>query len=279
VGSMAQATAKRVWHLSRRDERPCLVSDHELLLLAKLGRLRADDMLWGPDFDGYKTVRSLLGDVPAPKQIRVEATPPPRSAVETTTLYTMPTTTLGGAKRRLNLISVVGLLVAMALLAGLGLGTYRFLATDPGTATQDAAVTEPDPALPMSQSASADSTSTPVQRPAPEAATANAESPSGSASHAAPEQRAAQGEVPVRTVKLIDIAPPQMPNATASITEPASEGRSGSVPPPIKKPASPTQNLSTAGQGLASSAGSGRNAESPVQSPMGLGPFGFSSGN
>ena len=276
---MAQVTAKRVWHLSRPDERPCLVSDRELLLLAKLGRLRADDMLWGPDFDRYKTVRSLLGDVPAPKQIRVEATPPPSSAIETTTLYRMPTTALGSAKRRLNLIGVAGLLVAMALLAGLGLVTYRFLATDPGTATQDAAVTEPDPAPLKSQSASADFTSIPVQTPAPGAATANAESPSGSASHAEPKQRGAQGEVPVRTVKVIDIAPPRRPNARVSVTEPASEGRSDSVPPPIKRPASPTQNLSTAGEGLASSGGAGRNAESPMQSPMGLGPFGFSSGN
>ncbi len=274
---MAQATAKRVWHLSRRNEPPCLVSDHELLLLAKLGRLRADDMLWGPDFDGYKTLRCLRGDVP--KQIRVEATPPLPGAVETTTHYTMPTTTLGSAKQRLNLIAVVGLLVAMALLAGLGLVTYRFLATDPGTATQDAAVTEPDPAPSKSQSASADSTSTPVQRPAPEAAAANAESPSGSASHAEPEQRGAQGEVPVRTVKVIDIGPPRRPNARASVTEPASEGRSDSVPPPIKRPASPTQNLSTATEGLASSGGAGRNAESPMQSPMGLGSFDFSSGN
>ena len=273
MGSMAQVTAKRVWHLSRPDERPCLVSDRELLLLAKLGRLRADDMLWGPDFDRYKTVRSLLGDVPAPRQIRVEATPPPSSALETTTLYRMPTTALGSAKRRLNLIGVAGLLVAVALLAELGLVTYRFLATDPGTTTQVAAVTEPDPAPPKSQSASADFT------PAPAAATANAESRSGSASHAEPKQRGAQGEVPVRTVKVIDIAPPRRPNARVSVTESASEGRSDSVPPPIKRPASPTQNLSTAGEGLASSGGAGRNAESPMQSPMGLGPFGFSSGN
>ena len=84
---MGQAHPKPVWHLSRRDERPCVLSNQELLLLAKLGHLRADDLLWRPDFDGWKTVRSLLGHETAellpssislserPKQIGVKATP------------------------------------------------------------------------------------------------------------------------------------------------------------------------------------------------------------
>ena len=58
---MGQAHSKPVWHLTRRDERPCVLSNQELLLLAKLGHLRADDLLWRTDFDGWKTVRSLLG--------------------------------------------------------------------------------------------------------------------------------------------------------------------------------------------------------------------------
>ena len=75
---MGQAHPKPVWHLSRRDERPCVLSNQELLLLAKLGHLRADDLLWRPDFDGWKTVRSLLGHETAserPKQIGVKAAP------------------------------------------------------------------------------------------------------------------------------------------------------------------------------------------------------------
>jgi hypothetical protein len=82
---MGQAHLKPVWHLSRRDERPCVLSNQELLLLAKLGHLRADDLLWRPDFDGWKTVRSLLGHETAhpssislserPRQIGVKATP------------------------------------------------------------------------------------------------------------------------------------------------------------------------------------------------------------
>jgi hypothetical protein len=64
-----------------------VLSNQELLLLAKLGHLRADDLLWRPDFDSWKTVRSLVGHETAdllpssvslsgrPKQIGVNATP------------------------------------------------------------------------------------------------------------------------------------------------------------------------------------------------------------
>jgi len=279
VGSMAQANPKRVWHLSRRDEPPCVVSDRELLLLAKLGHLRADDMLWRPDFDGYRTVRSLLGDVPTPQQIRVEAAPPSSGAVETTTLYTMPTTTLGSAKRRRNLVGMVGLLVAVALLAGLGLAAYRFLATAPEPATQDAAVTEPIPTPLKPQSASTDSTSTPVQQP-PQPEAANAGSPAGSARHAEQQQQDdGKADVIVRTVKVVDIDPPQVAKASPSVANPAPEGSSSAVPSPLKKPAKPIQSLRTGGEEQASSATSGRVSETPGPSPMGLGPFGFNAAN
>jgi len=276
---MAQANPKRVWHLSRRDELPCVVSDQELLLLAELGHLRADDMLWRPDFDGYRTVRSLLGNIPAPEQIRVEATPPSPGAVETTELYTMPTTELGRTKRRINLVGAVGLLVAVVLLAGLRLAAYRFLATDPEPATQDAAVTEPIAAPPKPQSASADSTPIPVQQP-PQPETANAASPAGSARQAEQQQQDdGTADVIVRTVKVVDIDPPQVAKAPPSVANPAPEGSSSAVPSPIKKPAKPIQSLRTGGEEQASSAPSGRISETPGPSPMGLGPFGFNSEN
>jgi len=276
---MAQANPKRVWHLSRRDEPPCVVSDQELLLLAELGHLRADDMLWRPDFDSYRTVRSLLGNMPAREQIRVEATPPSPGAVETTELYTMPTTALGSTKRRINLVSAVGLLVAVVLLAGLGLAAYRFLATDPEPATQDAAVTEPIPAPPKPQSASADPTSTPVQQP-PQPETANAASPGGSARQAEQQQQDdGTADVIVRTVKVVDIDPPHVAKAPPSVANPAPEGSSSAVPSPIKKPAKPVQSLRTGGEQQASSTPSGRVPETPGPSPMGLGPFGFNSAN
>jgi len=276
---MAQANPKRVWHLSRRDEPPCVVSDKELLLLAELGHLRADDMLWRPDFDGYRTVRSLLGNIPAPKQIRVEATPPSPGAVETTELYTMPTTALGRTKRRINLVGAVGLLVAVVLLAGLGLAAYRFLATDPEPATQDAAVTEPIPAPLKSQSASIDPTSTPVQQP-PQPETANAASPGGSARQAEQQQQEdGTADVIVHTVKVVDIDPPHVAKASPSVANPAPEGSPSAVPSPIKKPAKPVQSLRIGGEQQASSATSGRVPETPGPSPMGLGPFGFNSAN
>jgi hypothetical protein len=273
---MAQANPKRVWHLSRRDEPPCVVSNKELLLLAELGHLRADDMLWRPDFDGYRTVRSLLGNIPAAEQIRVEATPPSRGAVETTELYTMPTTELGRTERRINLVGSVGLLVAVVLLAGLGLAAYRFLATDPKPATQDAAVTEPISAPPTPQSASIDSASTPVQQP-PQPETANAVSPAGSARQAEQQQEDGTAHVIVHTVKVVDIDPPQVAKASPSVANPAPDGSSSAVPSPIKKPAKLIQSLG--GEERANSAPSGRVSQTPGPSPMGLGPFGFNSAN
>jgi hypothetical protein len=284
VGSMAQANPKRVWHLSRQDEPPCVVSDQELLLLAKLGHLRADDMLWGPDFDGYRPVRSLLGDLPASKQIRVEAAPPSGGAVsggavETTDLYTMPITTLGGSKRRLNPISAVGLLVGMALLAGLGFVTYSFLATDPEPATHAAAVIEPLPARLPSQSALSDATATPGQQPAPPTATANAERPAGSAAPAEHEQDEAKSDVIVHTVKVVDIDPPQVAKASPSMANRTREAPPNAVPSPVKKPAKADRGLGTGAVERASSGASGRTPETPHQNPMGLGPFGFNSAN
>jgi hypothetical protein len=75
---MDQAHPKPIWHLSRRDERPCALSNQELLLLAELGHLRAEDLLWRPDFDGWRTVRSLLGHVtaaPLPSSISLSERP------------------------------------------------------------------------------------------------------------------------------------------------------------------------------------------------------------
>jgi hypothetical protein len=275
---MAQANPKRVWHLSRRDEPPCVVSDQELLLLAELGHLRADDMLWRPDFNGYRTVRSFLGNIPAPEQIRVEAAPPSPGAVETTELYTMPTTALGSTKRRINLVGAVGLVVAVVLLAGLGLAANRFLATAPEPATQDAAVTEPIPAPPKPQSASIESTSNLARQP-PQPETANAVSPAGSARQAEQQQEDGTADVIVRTVKVVDIDPPQVAKALPSVANPAPEGSSSAVPSPIKKPTKPVQSLRTGGEEQASSAPSGRISETPSPSPMGLGPFGFNSAN
>jgi hypothetical protein len=273
---VAQVDSKRVWHLSRRDEQPCVVSDRELLLLAELGHLRADDMLWRSDFDGYRTVRSLLGDLPASKQIRVEATRPPLGAVETTDLYTMPTTTLASTKRRLKLVGVAGLLVVMALIAALGLVLLRPFETDSERAPQVGAVTVPIQAAPEAQPVVAV-----ARQPETEPVTANAESPSATTAEAEPEPRDVQDEVIVRTVKVLDIAAPEIPKApeVAKAPAPVPESSASAVPSPSKKPARPVQALTTASEQPTRSAASGRPTEAPLTSPMGLAPFGFNSGH
>jgi hypothetical protein len=51
----------KAWHLSRGNEKHGPISDRELLLLAELGQLRDDDLLWRPGFDGWRTANSLPG--------------------------------------------------------------------------------------------------------------------------------------------------------------------------------------------------------------------------
>jgi hypothetical protein len=262
---MAQAIPERVWHLSRRDERPCVVSDRELLVLAELGHLRADDMLWRPDFDGYRSVRSLLGDMSVPRQARAAAATPP-GAVETTTLPTMPTTTLGSAKRRINMAGVLGLLIAVALV-GAGVVIYQFLATDPQPPTQNTALGEPPSAPAEAPSPAGETAAVEPPQPNPEPATATAAS-AASTAFARPKHDG----VIVRTVKVVDIPAPEPSNPAAVAPHPAPEVSANAVPTPLKKPAAPMQSQSATSEEQARSA-------APHPNPMGLGPFGFTSAN
>jgi hypothetical protein len=56
----------KAWHLSRGNEKHGPISDRELLLLAELGQLRGDDLLWRPGFDGWRTANSLPGVLSPP---------------------------------------------------------------------------------------------------------------------------------------------------------------------------------------------------------------------
>lgn len=58
---MTKAHPKTVWHLSRGDEQHALISERELRLLAELGKLQPNDLLWKPGFDGWRTVHSVPG--------------------------------------------------------------------------------------------------------------------------------------------------------------------------------------------------------------------------
>jgi hypothetical protein len=239
---MAQAAPKR-WHLLRTGERPCVVSDQELLVLAGLGHLRADDSLWRPDFHGYRTVRSLLGHgtvPPAPslilvsersKQTNVEATPGCLGPVETTA----PAQKLRRATY-IKLVKVAGLLSAVALIGVLGFAMHGSLATESPPMLQSAGFAGPGFASTESHSAS-----THVQQPNSEPATTNAGNFSGSTGQVELEQ----GGLIVRKVRIVDIDVSQASEASALVPNPAAKGPSNSVPLPIKEPARPIQSLSS----------------------------------
>jgi hypothetical protein len=63
---MTKAHPKTVWHLSRGDEQHALISERELRLLAELGKLQPNDLLWKPGFDGWRTVHSVPGILTPP---------------------------------------------------------------------------------------------------------------------------------------------------------------------------------------------------------------------
>jgi hypothetical protein len=67
---MAQAHLEAIWHLSRGEQHYALISDRELRLLAKLGRLHADDLLWRPGFHGWKRARFVPGLLTRPALFR-----------------------------------------------------------------------------------------------------------------------------------------------------------------------------------------------------------------
>lgn len=53
------------WYLARGNKRYGPLADRELLLLAKRGRLRTDDLLWGPGFSSWKPVHAVCGVEPS----------------------------------------------------------------------------------------------------------------------------------------------------------------------------------------------------------------------
>jgi hypothetical protein len=63
------AAPKPVWHLRRGDEQPCLLSNRELLLLAKLRYLRSTDLLWRPGLKCWKTANSIPGLLISPTSV------------------------------------------------------------------------------------------------------------------------------------------------------------------------------------------------------------------
>jgi GYF domain 2 len=50
-----------VWHLSRGPEHRTVISDQALRALAALGKLHANDLLWRPGFESWKSVQPVAG--------------------------------------------------------------------------------------------------------------------------------------------------------------------------------------------------------------------------
>jgi hypothetical protein len=249
---MVQAHPKSVWHLTRGGEGPCAVSDQELLLLAELGHLRADDLLGRPGFGGQRTVRSLLGRAtapPSPSSISLSERPKRTGIAKAATPLLSrhqkkPLIEATAASLKLHGIArnLAGLLVAVVLIVVLGIALHKSFAIDPqpslgcSAPTEcHSAATEPYPASIEPHSASIE-----PQQPHFESSGANAIKPSESISHAELE-----GDVIVRTVKVLSVEMPQPSDAPALVPQPASEGPSNIIPLPTKKPARSIESPNT----------------------------------
>jgi len=58
---MGEEGSKPTWHFSRGGKQYGPISDHELLKLTELGKLRPDDLLWKPGFATWQTAQSIPG--------------------------------------------------------------------------------------------------------------------------------------------------------------------------------------------------------------------------
>jgi hypothetical protein len=58
---------KPLWHISRDGKQYGPVSDQDLLRLAEQGKLSADDLVWKPGFDTWRTVQSVPGLLTPPQ--------------------------------------------------------------------------------------------------------------------------------------------------------------------------------------------------------------------
>jgi hypothetical protein len=251
---MTQAHLKPVWQISRGDERPCLLSDRELLMLAELGHLQANDLLWRPGFEGWRTVRSLMGDLttpPLPPSILQKDRPKQICAKASSISWSTHRHSgrvdlepfLGPAKQPRNL---AGLLAAVILVGALGIAFHKSFATDTQPAIRNSASNEPPPvSIELSQ-----------PKPDPTAAVTPFESTN---------QAVLEGGIVVRTVRVLSIDNLEPSDASASVPNPAPEAPSHSVPLPTKKPAIPNQSLNTAGLMRANTVVSQTaNADAPV---------------
>ena len=102
-------------------------------MLAELGHLQASDLLWRPGFEGWRTVRSLMGDLttpPLPPSILQKDRPKQICAKASSLSWSTHRhsgrvdleTFLGRAKQPRNL---AGLLAAVILVGALGIAFHK----------------------------------------------------------------------------------------------------------------------------------------------------------
>lgn len=268
---MSQAHPKPVWHLSRGHEQYGPISDRELLLLAELGKLQANDLLWRPGFDGWRTalgastgarsVPGLLTPPPLPSSISLSEQLKQIGAKAITLLSLAVCTRLTEHVARwrgeFRLLAKEWLRLIQLYVRGayrhikrveFDLETFLGRVEHPRNlagllvavvlvgvlviAVHKSFATDTQPALQYPAS--------PEPRPKPEPATANAVNPLESTG---PELEAAPI---VRTVRVFSIDNLQPSDGLVLVPDPGSEAPLNSVPLPTKKPERPIISLNAA---------------------------------
>ena len=174
-------------------------------MLAELGHLQANDLLWRPGFEGWRTVRSLMGDLttpPLPPSILQKDRPKQICAKASSLSWSTHRhsgrvdleTFLGRAKQPRNL---AGLLAAVILVGALGIAFHKSFATDTQPAIRNSASNEPPPV------------SIEASQPKPEPTAANGVPPFES------NQAELEGGIVVRTVRVLSIDNPEPSDASA----------------------------------------------------------------
>jgi hypothetical protein len=193
---MPQAHTKAVWCLARANQPPCVLSTRELLLLAELGHLRADDVLWRSGSNAKQPIRALLGaQRPTPKPSRPASPEPPlasgalpafpEDAVPAETEPTAAPVSHPQGKR--STWAVAGAVAAAAIAAGLlGAGGAVVFLQWKGPEARTAIM---------------------IHTEAPSAQPARV-GPVAASDPAPPQDSAAMEEVAVRKVKVLEIPPP-----------------------------------------------------------------------
>ena len=205
---MPQAQGKHVWCLARANEPPCVLSSRELLILAELGHLRADDLIWRSGSNAKRSIRSLLAaqkaspapnkPLPAYQATAPAPVPAQEASIEASQVAPVTGTEAHRPHRKwANGRTLAGLAGAAVVLAALGVAA--FLQSQPVEPSKPIATRlEPQSAEPAAAAS---------QPAAPQPPVATDKVATGDATP--PQPSIAADEVAVRKVKVLEIpAPP-----------------------------------------------------------------------